>query len=111
FRKGQGTVMVAMSIKLTPTTAHEKCCLCGRDTTPAVGPRLFLADQEAAVCQGCGQKHAPSLAALLRLAQVASRVGRIARHMVVPPMEALLDLAQAAENFSTSVSSSSRQAA
>jgi hypothetical protein len=100
-----------MSIRYARALTREKCCMCGRDTVPALGPQLFLADRDAAVCHCCGQKHSPSLAALLRLAQVATRVGRIGRHNVVPPMEALLDLAQAAENFSHCISGPERRAA
>ncbi len=103
--------MTALSIKYARATTRDKCCMCGRETIPATGPHLCLADCESAVCHCCGQKHAPSLAALLRLAQVASRVGRIGRHTVVPPMEALLDLAHAAEHFSHSVGESPAKAA
>jgi hypothetical protein len=103
--------MVQLSIQVTPSACNEPCGLCGTETTTEVGPRLFLARREVAVCQRCGQKYAPPLAALLALAQVASRVGTIGRHTVVPPMEALLDLAHAAENFTHCMSSNGRQAA
>jgi hypothetical protein len=101
--------MIPLSIKVDPSATHDRCGLCGQETPPPGGPRLFLADRELAVCNRCGQKNAPSLAALVILAQVAKRVGTIGRHTVVPPMAALLDLAQAAENFSHSMSG--RQAA
>lgn len=103
--------MVDLSIKLDSAATGERCGLCGQETAPAGGPRLFLVDREVGVCNGCGQKHAPSLAALVTLAQVARRVGTIGRHTVVPPMEALLDLARAAENFSFTMSGNCRQAA
>jgi hypothetical protein len=103
--------MVRLSIKLVSAESKDTCGLCGKETAMDSGPRLYLVDQEAGVCQGCGQQHAPSLVALLTLAKVAKRVGTIGRHTVVPPMEALLDLARAAENFSFTMAGNPRQAA
>jgi hypothetical protein len=103
--------MAHLTIQLHPEASSEPCGLCGRRTTPVVGPRLFLAESFDVVCQECGRKHAPSLVALLDLARVAERVGRIGRHTLVPPFGALLDLARAAENYTATTPRPCRQAA
>jgi hypothetical protein len=94
--------MPHLTIKLSSLASHGSCGLCGKATTPAVGPRLCLDDGREAVCRECGKRHAPALAALVDLAHVADRVGRIGRHTLVPPFDALLDLARAAENYNDS---------
>lgn len=103
--------MVRLAIHPNPPFVSGRCGLCGNETAPAAGPRLYLADQEAVVCHACGRKHAPSLAALLDLAGVAKRVGKVGRHTLVPPLTALLDLARAAENYSFSITGGGKQAA
>jgi hypothetical protein len=103
--------MANLTIKLHSCESTASCGLCGSRTSPAAGPRLFLADRPDAVCRRCGSKHAPSLVALLDLAQVAQRVGRMGRHTLVPPLGALLDLARAAEDYTHTTPPHRRQAA
>ncbi len=102
--------MADLTIALREHGGGDGCALCGKRTTPGVGPHLVVAESKAPVCRDCGKRHAPPLAALMDLAQVARQVGRIGRHTLVPPLHALLDLARAAEHYTEAAPRDCRQA-
>lgn len=94
--------MASLVIGIIHLPTKTPCGVCGRPTSHAPGPALFVAESVAAVCRECGSLHAPSLAALLKLGRVAERVGRVGRHTLSPPLAMMIDLAHAAEAYTHS---------